>query len=443
MAAHHFLRNFLLGKERIVSRNEYKEALLRGQFGLLIGAICLVYIIIDSYNGIIGFIPFYYIGIVASILIVFLNRNRKSTSASITILVFSNLLVYSFAAIDSRYGGVFLYFASTASAALILFARHKRYIGYLFASVSVLLGIFAYLSDWSPISPTPFTETYTLVSFIINYTVAMLACIMTIYFAISRNNDSEKSLMNNIQARELAEQALLDKNEELQKANKELDRFVYSASHDMRAPLSSLLGLLEIMRLTNKDTELSEYFLLMKKGILTMEGFIKEVTDYSRNSRTEIAYVEIDLYSLVKGIIDGVVFSSSKTKTEGRINFPENFKIFCDVARIKVILNNLISNCFKYSDPIKTNNFFSIEASVINDDLILVIADNGIGIESEYQDRIFEMFYRATEHSDGSGLGLYIVKETVHKLGGAISFESEYMKGSKFTVRLPNKVINR
>jgi signal transduction histidine kinase len=206
----------------------------------------------------------------------------------------------------------------------------------------------------------------------------------------------------------------------------------------MRAPLSSLLGLLEIVRLTNKETELTEYFDLMKNRILTMEGFIKEVTDYSRNARTKVSYTEVNLYSLVKEVISGIEFIASNTKTVGIINIPENMTSFCDVARMKVILNNLISNSIKYSDPTKVESYYEVSMHMSDSELIISIADNGIGIQTDYQGRIFEMFYRATESSDGSGLGLYIVKETVHKLGGTITFESEFTKGTTFTVRLPN-----
>lgn len=441
MVDRQLLRNFLLGKERIASRSEYKESLLRGQFGLLIGAVCLIYVFIDFASGVTVFIPFYVIGIVVSIFIVVLNRTRKSTLSSIIILIFSNLLVYIFAAIDSPYSGVFLYFTATAAAGLILFPRQNRYIGFIFVGFSVVLGLVAYLSDWSPIHAPDRSESYAMISFITNFTVGMLACVLIIFFAINRNNEAEKSLRDNIQARELAEQALLDKNEELQKANKELDRFVYSASHDMRAPLSSLLGLLEIVRLTNKEDEMTEYFDLMKNRILTMEGFIKEVTDYSRNARTEVSYSEVNLHSLVKEVIGGIEFISSEVKAIGKIRIPENMTSLCDVARMRVIFSNLISNAIKYSDPTKEVSYYEVDMHMSDSELILNISDNGIGIAPEYQHRIFEMFYRATELSDGSGLGLYIVKETVHKLGGTISFKSEFRKGTTFTVRLPNKAV--
>ncbi|MEQ9413517.1 MAG: HAMP domain-containing sensor histidine kinase, partial [Cyclobacteriaceae bacterium] len=221
----------------------------------------------------------------------------------------------------------------------------------------------------------------------------------------------------------------------------ELDRFVYSASHDMRAPLSSLLGLLEIVRLTNKDAELAEYFGRMKNRILTMEGFIKEVTDYSRNARMKISYTEVNLYALVKEVIGGIEFISSKAKVTGKINIPEDMTTSCDVARMKVILNNLISNAIKYSDPTKEENYYEVKMHVSESELTLSVSDNGIGIQQEYQNRIFEMFYRATESSEGSGLGLYIVRETVHKLGGTISFVSQYELGTTFMIKLPNHII--
>lgn len=443
MAHQFFFRDFLVGKEKIASRSEYRESLLRGQFALLFGSICLIYIIIDLISGLTVFIPLYISGIVISILTILLNRSRQSTLSSIFILVFANLLIYAFVAVDSPYSGTFLYFTATASGGLVLFPRKKRYIGFFFVGFSIFLGILAYLTDWSVVSAPERSESYSMISFIINFTLGLLACVLIIFFAIRRNIESEKSLINSIHAREQAEQALLDKNEELHKANKELDRFVYSASHDMRAPLSSMLGLLEIVRLTNKDQDLNEYFDLMKNRILTMEGFIKEVTDYSRNARTEVSYSEVNLYELVNEVIGGIEFISSQAKAISKVEIPQDLTSFCDVARMKVILNNLISNSIKYSDPDKETNYYSVNIYLNENELILRVTDNGIGIEPEYQHRIFEMFYRATESSDGSGLGLYIVRETVHKLGGTISFQSQFKVGSTFTVRLPNHIMDK
>lgn len=436
MSASEFLRNFLLGKQRIVSRSEYKQGLLRGQFGVLVGVICFAYIFIDSFNGVTKFLPFYLLGIGISAIIVIMNRNRKSTSASIMILIFSNLLVYSFAAIDSPFSGVFLFFTATAAAAMILFARKDRYVGFLFAGLSVLLGLVAYLFDWSPIKDLPITE-YEQVSFITNYLLGMVCCVLIIHFAISRNNESEKSLLKSIAAREEAEHSLIEKNEELEKANKELDRFVYSASHDMRAPLSSLLGLIEIVRLTNKDEELGLYFGLMKKRILTMEGFIKEITDYSRNSRTEVNIEAVDLNQLLEEVIASIEFLSHAAAVESRVSIADNLIIYTDASRLKVILSNVISNCIKYHNSSKAEKWYSILTREEKEKFVIVVADNGIGIGDEYQQRIYDMFFRATESSEGSGLGLYIVKETLEKLKGTIQCDSMVGFGTTFSIILP------
>ena len=438
MATSRFMRDFLLGKDRIDSRTEFKEALLRGQIGFLIGAICFSYIFIDLLSGVSQFTPFYLIGIVAATAIILLNRNRKAKSASIMILVFSNLIIYLFASIDSPLGGVFLYFTATSAAALILFARSDRYVGYIFVVISITLGLLAYVLDWSPIIALADPTSYELTSFVTNYTIGMLCCVMIINFAISRNNESEKSLENSIHAREEAEVALMKKNDELEKANQELDRFVYSASHDMRAPLSSLLGLLEIVRLTNKDEELNEYFGLMKKRILTMEGFIKEITDYSRNSRTEIVVEQVRLKDLINEVLTSIEFLAYDAAIERKLDIPSDLVIHCDVARLKVVMSNLITNSIKYHSSSKSEKWFKVSARDEGNWHVIEVSDNGIGIADQYKDKIFDMFFRATEGSEGSGLGLYIVRETVEKLAGKISCSSKLGEGSTFTLRLPN-----
>ncbi len=438
MASAGYMRDFLLGKQRIISRTEYKEALLRGQFGLLIGVICFSYIFIDLYNGVKQFLPFYIVGIVFSGIIIIMNRNRKSKSASIIILVFSNLIIYVFATIDSPLGGVFLYFTATSAAALILFARSDRYIGYIFAFISIILGLLAYLLNWSPISELADPSSYELTSFATNYLIGMLCCVLIINFAINRNNESEKSLENSIMAREQAEMALTKKNDELEKANQELDRFVYSASHDMRAPLSSLLGLMEIVRLTNKDAGLEEYFGLMKQRILTMEGFIKEITDYSRNSRTDIMIEEVRLLDLIHEVLSSIEFLAHHMKIERKIDVAPDFVIYTDASRLKVIMSNLITNAIKYHNSRRNEKWFRVGARVVDGGYELEVADNGIGIEDKYLNKIYDMFFRATEGSEGSGLGLYIVRETIQKLSGQIGCTSMLGVGTTFTLFLPN-----
>ncbi len=121
------------------------------------------------------------------------------------------------------------------------------------------------------------------------------------------------------------------------------------------------------------------------------------------------------------------------------VEIPNDSTWVTDSRRLKIILNNLISNAIKYGDPWKQQRWVCIHSEVTTEGCTLSISDNGMGIPLEYQSKIFNMFYRASEKSNGSGLGLYIVKETVEKMGGKIEFKSIVGEGSTFFVRMPKK----
>jgi PAS domain S-box-containing protein len=239
-----------------------------------------------------------------------------------------------------------------------------------------------------------------------------------------------------IDDRKMAETLLRDKNSELEKTNEELDRFVYSASHDMRAPLSTLLGLLNLAKSTTKKAELEEYHKLMANRVKTMEGFIREVTDYSRNARLAVEPVNVNLLSLIEKIRESYQFLTDESGVEFQIDVSSELNIVVDKSRLNVVLNNLVSNAIKYHDPMKTNPHVRIMGVVENGFLVLKVEDNGVGIPEEYHEKIFDMFFRASEKSDGSGLGLYIVHETISRLGGNILCKSDYGLGSTFEVRI-------
>ena len=243
-----------------------------------------------------------------------------------------------------------------------------------------------------------------------------------------------------IHDRKIAEQQLLDKNLELEKTNEELDSFVYRASHDMRAPLSTLLGLLNLAKLTNKEKELGEYHELMTNRINTMDGFIKEITDYSRNARLEVVTDTVNILQLVEEVKESFAFLANESKVDFKIKIDPDLTIQADKARLKVVLNNLVFNAIKYHDISKSKRFLKVEASVDKRYTLIRIIDNGIGISPDYQQNIFEMFFRATERSEGSGLGLYIVKETLDRLRGSVTCQSEENLGSTFEVCIPNDV---
>lgn len=239
-----------------------------------------------------------------------------------------------------------------------------------------------------------------------------------------------------------SEQKLEQQNKELQKTNSELDRFVYSTSHDLRAPLKSMLGLADII---NKDIEPDnevqlERMQMMKQSVIKLDDFIEEILHYSRNTRMEVAKEEINFEEMIQEIRRSHKFMEGTKGINLQVEIHQREKFFSDKRRVNVILNNLISNAIKYRDVSKKNSFLNTFVQCNNENAIITIEDNGIGIDGKDKEKIFEMFYRATKLSTGSGLGMYIVKETLEKLGGTIDLVSELNKGAKFTITLPNQL---
>jgi signal transduction histidine kinase len=222
----------------------------------------------------------------------------------------------------------------------------------------------------------------------------------------------------------------------LSKRNTELDNFVYSVSHDLRAPIASVLGLINLARV-DKDVAMKDMYLeMINKSALQQDHFIKEILDQSRNSRLEVKREEILFEPLIEETFNQLKFATSTGKSVERvINIEQDGPFFSDRWRLKVILNNIISNAIRYrngKDPVIKVNV------AINGRLAkLAIEDNGKGIEKEHMPNIYKMFYRATDDGAGSGLGLYIVKEAIDKLNGHINIESEIGKGTTVQLEIP------
>lgn len=223
-------------------------------------------------------------------------------------------------------------------------------------------------------------------------------------------------------------------NRKLRKANEELDRFVYSASHDLSAPLKSIKGLIAISKM--EPAEVPTYLDKMEKSVDKLEDFITEVLDYSRTSRKELEVEPLKLTILFKEILEKFNFLEGYNS----IRFETDFKvdiIHSDKFLIKVILGNLVSNSIKYQKTgIAHEPCIVLSSSESNGQVQIIIRDNGEGIEKEHQEKIFQMFYRGTMSSSGSGLGLYIAREAANKLNGTLNLNSVVGKGTTATLTL-------
>ncbi|SHN32007.1 PAS domain-containing sensor histidine kinase [Chitinophaga sp. CF418] len=232
---------------------------------------------------------------------------------------------------------------------------------------------------------------------------------------------------------------LEDANDKLKKTNTELDRFVYSVSHDLRAPLASILGLIEFTASETDDGDIKQNLSMMEESIKKLDVFILDILDYSRNARLEVKRTPIDFSGLLIDIRNSLKFiSTGNSNVEIRINIDEDGTFCSDRSRISIILNNLISNAVRYCDPAKPAPYVEVTVVARAGGALIGVKDNGIGIHKDYHQYIFNMFYRISEKSKGSGLGLYLVKETIEKLNGDIQLTSMPGVGTEFKIYLPN-----
>lgn len=242
----------------------------------------------------------------------------------------------------------------------------------------------------------------------------------------------------------IAEAKLQRKNRELDQTNRELDRFVYSVSHDLSAPLKSILGLVNISRITKESTDHHQYLSRIETSVVKLEMFISEILDYSKNKRQKIVAEQIRLKDLCQEILDNLKYMDEFHRVKVDLNDLVHGELVQDKMRLKIILNNLLTNAVKFQKRIPGHQpYIKVSTIKADEDSILInIEDNGEGIREELQPKIFDMFFRGTENAKGSGLGLYIAREAAMRIQGHISVRSEYGKGSTFTVEVKNLNLN-
>lgn len=235
-----------------------------------------------------------------------------------------------------------------------------------------------------------------------------------------------------------ARKSLKEKISELEKINDELNRFIYSTSHDLRSPLMSVLGIINLARLDNSVKDPNGYVDMIESCILKLDGFIQKIIEYYRNSRLDVEYEKIYFDNLLQECITN--FKPQNTAIEFQLNIDQPVDFKGDTFRISVILNNLISNAVKYQKPDEANPKVNLTVKVEPHKATIWIEDNGIGIISEHLNNIFKMFFRSKNNNKpGSGIGLYIVKEALSKIGGTINVESKYGEGTQFEITIPNR----
>jgi signal transduction histidine kinase len=185
-----------------------------------------------------------------------------------------------------------------------------------------------------------------------------------------------------------------------------------------------------------------EYFVMLRERAQKLDSFLLDVIDYARNSETGVRLEALDIELLIDDVLKNFTFVKGADKIRFEKSMKFEYRVETDRVRLMVILNNILSNAIKYHRLEQRDAWIKVEGSVVDGALQLVIADNGQGIDEDLLPKIFNMFFRGTNQSKGSGLGLYIVKETIEKMGGTISVVSEVLAGTTFRISIPSRVSN-
>lgn len=229
---------------------------------------------------------------------------------------------------------------------------------------------------------------------------------------------------------------LEDEREKLTKANKDLDSFIYSTSHDLRAPITSILGLTYIGKLELKEEKAHQYMDLIEQRIKKLNMILTDILSLSKTKKLEVHIEKLNFKDVLDEAISNIQFSESNSPIRLEFQRDKDHFFYSDPNQVKIVLGNLLTNAIKYHRLRQDDPYIKVTFNRINNKVQFAVEDNGQGIPKESLSKIFEMFFRASSENEGTGLGLYIVKEALSKIKGDIEVQSVFGKGTTFTVTL-------
>lgn len=233
---------------------------------------------------------------------------------------------------------------------------------------------------------------------------------------------------------------MLEQNAELLKRNDELNRFVYSASHDLKAPLGSIQGILDLAKMEGEEDNAAQYLSLIERSVKQLEVFIHNIIQYYKNTQLKEQLDRIDFQKMVAEILESYKYYQFTPLIDFRTEIVQEDQFVGDTFRIHTILNNLLSNAIKYQRKDEPAKYVRISVKTSPEEVYIRVEDNGIGIPAEHLNQIYNMFFRATSENSGSGMGLYILNEALSKISGKIAVDSRMEAGTVFEVTVPNQI---
>ncbi|MCH7398970.1 hybrid sensor histidine kinase/response regulator [Belliella sp. DSM 107340] len=252
------------------------------------------------------------------------------------------------------------------------------------------------------------------------------------------NLEQIKNAIKNASEIYFTKKELKDKNERLKKVYSEMNQFVYSLSHELRGPLMSISGVSKLAKTETDDQNILEYFDMIDSATLRLDDFIYKMLDFYRSTKIDTKASEIFFQEIIDEQLLEYKEKLGLDDVNIEIKIDQQEKFFSDDSKLRVIINNLFSNAYKFQKSDGGGKSIKLKITVKDKSAIIEIEDNGIGIEEKFQTEVFNLFHRATQRNVGSGLGLYMVKESVIQMGGKINLVSKLDHGTIFTITLPS-----
>jgi signal transduction histidine kinase len=359
-------------------------------------------------------------------------------------------LIYEKAFSRKKFGIIFIVTTVVAALSVILFGQAGPFSRYLvsFGSRAVITGIGFLAAGMVVWTNKKFTKGFgqqLLSSSLIAFSVYQLYDFTLRLLKLMGNEVSGLELFGSVDlllvslmGMSMVMWFLEDERENLNRENKELDSFLSSTSHDLRTPIASILGLTYLGKIELQEEKARSFMNMIEERIRKLDLIIGDILSLSRSKKVDLKFEQLDFSKLLDETIADIRFNKGVSAIQLDYQEGPSDKFKSDYNQIKIILNNLMSNAVKYHNLNQPNPYIKVTFKRIRSTVEISIEDNGQGIEREAVSKIFDMFYRASPTTDGTGLGLYIVQEALAKINGIITVESELGKGSTFKVVLEN-----
>ncbi|MDN3203173.1 hybrid sensor histidine kinase/response regulator [Algoriphagus sediminis] len=231
---------------------------------------------------------------------------------------------------------------------------------------------------------------------------------------------------------------LKEKSEKLEKLHSEMNKFVYSLSHELRGPLMSISGVAKLAKMELDNPKTLEYFDMIESSTGKLDDYIFKMLDFYRSTKIDHKVSSINFNEIMAQQMKAYREKFDLEGFEISVHINQEHDFFSDDSKIRVILNNLFSNSVQFQAKDREVKIIKIDIETSDEGASILIEDNGIGIDDKYIQDVFNLFTRAAQHNVGTGLGLYMVREAVVQLGGQINIDSKLGDSTKVSVTLPS-----